>query len=87
VNLLRDDFDKVKLGSTVRYWRIKRGIDTVGKLAELCGCSKSLVGKIEKGDGLPSVPILCLIARVLEITLDDLVSGCLPEQGKENNER
>ena len=51
------------------------------RLAELVGVSRQAVSKWEVGDAMPDTDRLLPLARVLEITVDELLSGELGRQG------
>lgn len=58
----------------VRVWREHRGL-TQAQLAEAAGVTQSMVAMIERGDRRGTVDTLIVIARALNIDLDDLASG------------
>lgn len=41
-------------------------------LSELCGVSKNMIGRYERGEHIPSIDIAAEIADVLEVSLDYL---------------
>ena len=51
------------------------------RLAELVGVSRQVVSKWEVGDAMPDTDRLLPLARALEITVDELLSGELGRQG------
>lgn len=51
------------------------------RLAELVGVSRQAVSKWEVGDAMPDTDRLLPLARALEITVDELLSGELGRQG------
>lgn len=58
-----------------RMAHARGGIITQAKLAGLVGISLSYIKKIEAGEKVPSTPVLHRIARVLDVSLDDLVGN------------
>lgn len=47
---------------------------TQKELAEICGIDWRLLSKYERGECKPKIVLLKLLARVLECSVDDLVS-------------
>jgi transcriptional regulator with XRE-family HTH domain len=62
------------MGGRIRHWRQKRGL-TGKELGLLIDTSKSFVSLLERDKAGPSVKTLALIADVLRVTLDYLVTG------------
>ena len=42
-------------------------------LGQLCGLSKNMIAKYERGERVPSVKNLILLADFFEVTVDDLL--------------
>jgi len=61
----------LQLGTRIRHGRLAKGI-LQQKLADLAGCSKSMLSKIEGDRVMPSLPTLQRIAQALEIDLATL---------------
>ena len=57
----------------VTVWREERGLKQ-RELAEASGVSPSMLNEIERGKRTPSLSTARAIARVLNVTLDDLFS-------------
>lgn len=55
----------------VKDYRLKKGLSQK-ELAFLVKISKSHLGRIEKGEGSPSLKTAVRIAKALDCTLDDL---------------
>ncbi|MBQ8658355.1 MAG: helix-turn-helix transcriptional regulator [Clostridia bacterium] len=63
---------KTKIAENIKFYRKQLGL-TQGALAEkLCG-KKSLVSNYENGYSTPDIFTLCRLARIFDITLDELV--------------
>jgi transcriptional regulator with XRE-family HTH domain len=61
-------------GARIRHARLAKGMRQQA-LADLAGCSKSMLSKIEGDRVVPSLPALQRIARALEIELANLFAG------------
>jgi transcriptional regulator with XRE-family HTH domain len=61
-------------GARIRHARLTKGMRQQA-LADLAGCSKSMLSKIEADRVVPSLPALHRIARALEIELAGLFAG------------
>jgi transcriptional regulator with XRE-family HTH domain len=61
-------------GARIRHARLTMGMRQQA-LADLAGCSKSMLSKIEADRVVPSLPALQRIARALEIELAGLFAG------------
>ena len=66
-------------GEVIQVRRAALGLSQE-RLAELVGVSRQAVSKWEVGDALPDTDRLLPLARVLEITVDELLSGELGRQ-------
>lgn len=51
--------------------RVRKNI-TIKELAELSGVSKSYISEIENNKNMPTIDILCKLAKALEVKVDDL---------------
>ena len=60
------------LGENIRNER-KHQLLTMEKLAELSGITENFLGKIERGDSIPSLPTMDSIARALNVGIDYLI--------------
>ena len=65
--------DRLHQGSPVRVWREHRGMSATD-LAAAAGISNSQLSAIENGESSGSVATLRRVARVLAVTVDDLLS-------------
>lgn len=63
-----------RIGSTVRVQRRFRDL-SLDALAEKAGLSKSILARIERGQGNPSIETLWRISQALELPLGQLVSA------------
>ena len=63
---------KTKIGENIKFYRKQLGL-TQGQLAELLHGKKSLVSNYENGYSTPDIYTLCRLARIFDITLDELV--------------
>ena len=68
-----------KMGLLLRTLRIQKSM-TQKQLADKLGLSGKTVSKWECGQGCPDVAVLPELAAILGISMEDLLSGQLPEQ-------
>ena len=66
--------DRLYRENAVKVWRTYRGM-TATELATAADISNSQLSAIESGDSSGSVAALQRIAKALEVTVDDLLSG------------
>lgn len=59
------------IGENIRRQR-KQQLLTIEQLAERAGITDNFLGKIERGEGMPSLPTLDSIACALHVTMDSL---------------
>lgn len=59
-------------GRKIKYERLLKGY-TLKRLAELVGCSESMVSKVENSRLSPSLAMLHRIAAALEVSVSDLI--------------
>jgi XRE family transcriptional regulator, regulator of sulfur utilization len=64
-----------RLGLRVRDLRIKRGISSQEKLAEITGLHRTFVGRIERGEANLTLESLARLAVAFEMTLAELFLG------------
>ena len=64
--------DSKAFGARVRRAREASNL-TQERLAEMCGKSVAHIGHIERGDRLPSLDALYIIARELKVSVDSLM--------------
>lgn len=62
----------IAFGARVRFLREEQGISARG-LATAIGCSKAVVWAWERGETIPSVPVLLMAAAALDCSLVDLM--------------
>lgn len=60
--------------SPLRVWREHRGL-TAAQVAEAVQITPAHVSKLESGKGDPSVSVLIKLARLLDVSLEDLVAA------------
>ena len=66
--------DLTALGTNIRNERKKQGL-TIEKLAEKVDIGENFLGKIERGDGTPSLDTVVAIANALGVGLDYLLGN------------
>ena len=71
--------DNLKTGSFIREHRKKQGMSQ-NVLAEKMMVSREAVSKWENGHNLPDVSIMGRLAEVLDVTVDELLSGEIKEE-------
>lgn len=64
-------------GKIIAHKRKEKGLNQV-QLGELLNVSNRTISKWEKGDGLPDISILPELAKALDITIDELLTGERP---------
>lgn len=69
------DIEKLKsiIASNILTFRKNSGL-TQAELAEKLNYSDKAVSKWERGDGVPDVPVLCDMAEIFGVTLNDFVT-------------
>lgn len=73
---------KTKIAQNIKYFRKQQHL-TQGQLAEfLCG-KKSLISNYENGYSTPDIYTLCKLAKIFDVTLDELVEWSDDEEGNE----
>ncbi len=65
---------KTKIAENIRFYRKQLGLTQEG-LAEMLNGKKSLVSNYENGYSTPDVYTLCRLAKIFEISLDELVEA------------
>jgi transcriptional regulator with XRE-family HTH domain len=70
------EMDYVSLGKNIRKYRAIAGM-TQEQLGEFAGCSDRHIGKIEKGENIPSLAVIVGIANALNVGIDRLLYGDL----------
>lgn len=75
--------DSTKIGMVVSALRKERGM-TQRELAELLHVSSKAVSKWERGQGIPDISLLERLAEVLDVTVEQILSGKLPAKRKDS---
>lgn len=70
----RDEMDQEKIGKFIADCRKEKGLTQL-QLAEKLGISNRAVSKWETGKGCPDVSLMLELCNVLEITVNELLSG------------
>ena len=65
---------KVRMGNRIRELRKEKGISQAG-LARVLKMSASYLAMIEGGKRIPSVELLLMIAKKLDVSVDELLYG------------
>lgn len=63
---------KTKISENIKFYRKQMGL-TQGQLAEMLQGKKSLISNYENGYSTPDIVTLCKLAKIFDITLDELV--------------
>ena len=61
-----------KITENIRFYRKQLGMTQSELAVKLCG-KKSLVSNYENGHSTPDIITLCKLAKIFDITLDELV--------------
>lgn len=75
-------FDKEVLRQRIQESRLRMKMNQ-NQLAEKAGITPAAISQIEKGNRVPSIPVLHRIANVLEVTLDYLTGKTDDSEVKE----
>lgn len=67
-------FDNMKLGQYIQFLRKSAGL-TQGRLAESLGVSHQAVSNWERGESMPDIALLSLLARTLGTTVDRMLAA------------
>jgi transcriptional regulator with XRE-family HTH domain len=62
------------VGTNLRRLRLRRGL-SLERLSQRAGVSRAMLGQIELGQSTPTIGVLWLIARALEVTFSALISS------------
>lgn len=68
-----------RVGGRIRELRIERDF-TFDAFVEECGLGRGYVSELERGLVVPSLTTLATVARVLDVTVADLVAGASPRE-------
>ena len=71
----QSSIDYVKLGKRIQKIRKMKNL-TQNNLAELCKCSVNHLSAVENGINKPSLELIINISVELNVTIDELVTGC-----------
>jgi transcriptional regulator with XRE-family HTH domain len=71
---------EIRVGLKMKHTRLLKGL-TLKQLAELAGCSESLLSRIENGNANPSIKMMHRVARALDMP----VSGLFQENVQPSN--
>lgn len=63
---------KIKVAENIRFYRNQMGLTQQELANKLCG-KKSLISNYENGYSVPDIYMLCKLAKIFNITLDELV--------------
>ena len=63
---------KIKIAENIRFYRKQLGL-TQGELAAHLNGKKSLISNYENGYSTPDIATLCKLAKLFDISLDELV--------------
>ncbi len=63
---------KVKIAENIRFYRKQMGL-TQESLAKMLNGKRSLISNYENGYSVPDIYTLCRLAKIFDISLDDLV--------------
>ena len=66
--------DRIEFGQRMKECREEARI-SVGEMSLLLNCGQDYIGKLERGDRLPSLRKLCTIAEATNTSLDYLLYG------------
>lgn len=69
----------MKIAENIKFYRKQLGL-TQQQLAEKLNGKKSLICNYETGYSTPDIYVLCELAKIFDITLDELVDFHLDEQ-------
>ena len=66
--------DNIKIGNFLQHLRKKKGI-TQQELADVYNISNKTVSKWERGESIPEINTLLLIAKFYDVTVDEILNG------------
>lgn len=75
----KKDYDKIAIGQRIKQIRLDKGM-TLEEFGKLFGASKGNVGMWEKGSSLPNPERLKAIAKIGDMTVEELLYGNQDEQ-------
>jgi len=62
-----------KIGTRIREIRLQKGLSQI-ELANLCDAELSTINRIELGKSSPSITLLFIIAKILNVTPADVLN-------------
>lgn len=74
VNMEVHDMDNKKTGILLKTLRMDKGL-TQQQVADQLFLSPKTISKWENGDGLPDIQIISSVARLFDVTVDDILNG------------
>lgn len=69
----------IKLSENIRFFRKQLGL-TQEQLAKKLNGKKSLISNYENGYSTPDIYVLCQLANIFDVTLDELVDFTFSEK-------
>lgn len=69
----------IKLSENIKYFRKQLGL-TQEQLAKKLNGKKSLISNYETGYSTPDIYVLCQLAKIFDVTLDELVDFTFSEK-------
>lgn len=78
--------DCVSIGTRIRYYRTRKHLSQE-QLAEQTDLSNVFISYIERGERMPSLDAIINIANALNVSADDLLSGCLLVSNSPHDQR
>lgn len=75
--------DQIKTGALIRTLRLNRHMTQL-ELANCMGISDKAISKWERGCGAPDIALLPALAQALNVEIQALLDGCLPQNDQSN---
>lgn len=72
VAVARRKFPRSEFGERLNTMRLRRNLCAT-TLGELCGLSKNMIGRYERGEKAPSVDVLVALADFFDVSVDYLI--------------
>ena len=76
--------DKIKTGELIKNKRIEKGYTQL-ELGDLLGVSNKAVSRWENGDSFPDIGVLENLSSLLDLKIQDLVTGEITESDSETS--
>ena len=76
--------DKIKTGELIKNKRIEKGYTQL-ELGDLLGVSNKAVSRWENGDSFPDIGVLESLSSLLDLKIQDLVTGEITESDSETS--